>query len=141
MRKSIVAATAIAAVLATAVAAFAGNGTPINTASANELTLAVYGDTPYTPGLLADRPRLVDSINSDPKVDLVAHLGDIHSGSMPCDTSFNETILGFFQSFKDPLVYSPGDNEWTDCHRLAAWLKLTVDPNGSQLFGLENVQP
>ena len=22
-----------------------------------------------------------------------------------------------FDDFKDPLVYTPGDNEWTDCHR------------------------
>jgi hypothetical protein len=119
MRKLIAAAAVVAAVLATAVAAFAGNGTPINTDSANELTVAAYGDTPYSPALLADQPRLVESINSDPKVDLVLHVGDIHSGSMLCDHSFNNTIFDLFQSFKDPLVYTPGDNEWTDCSRLA----------------------
>jgi hypothetical protein len=113
------AAALTAVVLATAVAALAGNGTPINTGSANELTVAAYGDTPYSAALLADQSRLVDSINSDPKVDLVLHVGDIHSGSMPCDHSFNGTIFGLFQSFKDPVVYTPGDNEWTDCHRAA----------------------
>jgi hypothetical protein len=119
MRKLMAAAALTAVVLATATAALAGNGTPINTGSANELTVAAYGDTPYSAALLANQPRLVDSINSDPKVDLVLHVGDIHSGSMPCDHSFNDTILGLFQSFKDPLVYTPGDNEWTDCHRAA----------------------
>jgi hypothetical protein len=78
MRKLIAAAALTAVVLATAVVALAGNGTPINTGSANELTVAAYGDTPYSAALLADQPRLVDSINSDPKVDLVLQVGDIH---------------------------------------------------------------
>ena len=43
-------ATVTAAVLATAVVALAGNGTPINSGSANELTIAAYGDTPYRAG-------------------------------------------------------------------------------------------
>ena len=119
MRKLLAAVTVTAAVMVTTVAAFAGNGTPINKDSANELTVAAYGDTPYSPALLADQPRLVDSINSDPKVDLVLHVGDIHSGSMLCDHAFNDTIFDLFQSFKDPLVYTPGDNEWTDCSRVA----------------------
>ena len=28
-----------------------------------------------------------------------------------------EDILSVFQASKTPLVYVPGDNEWTDCHR------------------------
>jgi hypothetical protein len=112
------AAVVLVAAVATA-AALAGNGTPINTGSANELTVAAYGDTPYSAALQADQPRLIDSINSDPKVDLVLHVGDTHSGSMPCDPAFNDLTFGWFQSFKDPLVYTPGDNEWTDCHRPA----------------------
>jgi len=72
---------------------------------------------------------LIDSINSDPKVRLVMHVGDIHSGSMPCTGAFlnplpatsvpdwNERIFNVFEQFKDPVVYTPGDNEWTDCHK------------------------
>ena len=77
----------IAAVLCSALIANnanAGNGTPINTGSANAITLAVFGDWPYSPALLDAAPLLIDSINSDPKVRLVMHVGDIHSGSMPC---------------------------------------------------------
>ena len=60
---------------------------------------------------------------------LVLHVGDIHSGSQPCtgaglsplpakaDPTYNEKILAFFESFKDPFVYTPGDNEWTDGHK------------------------
>src|SRR2546425_8003275 len=37
------------------------------------------GDTPYGAAKLAEFPSLIDLINSDPRVDLVAHLGDIRS--------------------------------------------------------------
>jgi hypothetical protein len=30
---------------------------------------------------------------------------------------YNEGIFNIFQQFKDPVVYTPGDNEWTDCHK------------------------
>jgi hypothetical protein len=62
-------------------------------------------------------------------VSLVLHVGDIHSGSMPCTSAgivppiassvpgWNQGIYYWFQQFKAPLVYTPGDNEWTDCHK------------------------
>jgi hypothetical protein len=48
-------------------------------------TLAVYGDAPYgtSPTDTAEfqaTPAFIDSINNDPQVSLVAHVGDIHSG-------------------------------------------------------------
>jgi len=110
-------ATAVAAVLGLAVAATAGNGTAINPHSANATTLAVIGDTPYGPAQLTELPALIKAINGDPKVRLVTHLGDIKSGSTRCDDSYFATIATNFASFKDPVVYTPGDNEWTDCHR------------------------
>ena len=30
---------------------------------------------------------------------------------------WNEAIWNVFQQFKDPFVYTPGDNEWSDCHK------------------------
>lgn len=92
-------------------------GNPINTGSKEPYTLAVIGDTPYGPEKLAEFPDLVALINSDPKVDLVAHVGDIKAGSSsPCTNEYMETVRGLFDQFKDPFVYTPGDNEWTDCH-------------------------
>jgi hypothetical protein len=81
------------------------------------LTLAVYGDWPYSQALLSEAPLLINSINSDPDVRLVLHVGDIHSGSMPCSAAWNKGIFDLFQQFQDPLVYTPGDNEWTDCQK------------------------
>ncbi|MGN5477536.1 hypothetical protein ACTMU2_13565 [Cupriavidus basilensis] len=57
------------------------------------------------------------------------HVGDIHSGSMPCTSAsilppittsnpgWNQGIFAAFQQFKPPVIYTPGDNEWTDCHK------------------------
>jgi Calcineurin-like phosphoesterase len=101
--------------------AAATNGNAVNPGSSAAYTVAVIGDTPYVtdtdPTKLNELTQLVDQVNRDPHVDLVTHLGDTKSGSTKCTDEWNELILSVFQSFRDPLVYTPGDNEWTDCHR------------------------
>lgn len=93
------------------------------------VTVAVFGDWPYSASLLNNAPLLINSVNNDPDVRLVIHVGDIHSGSMPCTGAglnpipatavpgWNQGVFNIFQQFKDPLIYTPGDNEWTDCHK------------------------
>ncbi len=44
------------------------------------------------------------------------HVGDTKSGQTPCDDAVYPVILDRFKRFTHPLVYVPGDNEWTDCH-------------------------
>ncbi len=83
-------------------------------------TLAVIGDTPYGPAQVAAFPDLVADINGDPGVDLVLHLGDIKTGSSTCSDKRFKRLRALFDTFEDPFVYTPGDNEWTDCHRAAA---------------------
>ncbi len=87
--------------------------------NANEhaFTFAVIGDIPYGDAQIARFPAVVDEINADPAVPLVDHLGDIKSGSSVCSDDYFATIKRQFDRFVDPLVYTPGDNEWTDCHR------------------------
>jgi hypothetical protein len=85
--------------------------------SGETLTLAVFGDWPYSLDLLAAAPLLLHSINSDPDVALVLHVGDIHSGSFPCSAAWNQGIFDIFEQFEDPFVYTPGDNEWCDCQK------------------------
>lgn len=79
---------------------------------------AVIGDVPYGDPQVTDFPKIVKRINADPAVQLVNHLGDIKSGSSRCDDSYFLRIKKDFDTFVDPLVYTVGDNEWTDCHRL-----------------------
>ena len=47
------------------------------------------------------------------------HVGDIHSGKQFCTEAYDRTIADLWRHFADPLVYTPGDNEWTDCHKAA----------------------
>jgi len=127
MKKTLALVAAVLCGLA-APAARAGNGAPL-TPSTDPITIAVFGDWPYSSTLLENAPLLVNSINADPKVRLVLHVGDIHSGSMPCTGAqlepipagsvpgWNVGIYNIFQQLKDPVVYTPGDNEWTDCHK------------------------
>jgi hypothetical protein len=80
-------------------------------------TYAVIGDFPYGPVKRAELPRLVDMINADPTIERVIHLGDIKAGSASdCSDAYFLDIRQQFDRFVDPLVYTPGDNEWTDCH-------------------------
>ncbi len=88
--------------------------------SAPALTLAVIGDTPYGPEQVAAFPDLVADVNRDPKVDVVLHLGDIKTGASTCTDKRFKRLRALFNTFEDPFVYTPGDNEWTDCHRRAA---------------------
>lgn len=80
-------------------------------------TIAVIGDIPYGDAKLAAFPAAIDKINADPDVSRVAHLGDIKNGSSVCSDEYFSTIRTDFNRFQDPFVYTPGDNEWTDCHR------------------------
>ena len=80
-------------------------------------TFAVIGDIPYGAAQIARFPKVVDQINADPAVQFVDHLGDIKSGSSECTDDYFLMIREQFDRFADPLVYTPGDNEWTDCHR------------------------
>jgi len=80
-------------------------------------TYAVIGDMPYGKGKLDSMPQLIALINADPAVQLVIHVGDIKAGSSSnCNDAYFATIKGLFDTFEDPLVYTIGDNEWTDCH-------------------------
>jgi hypothetical protein len=117
MHRGIFAAFAAATVITVAFPQLVIDMAPARSASSNAYTVAVIGDTPYGPAQLEAFPQLVTRVNRDPKVDLVLHVGDIKNGSTRCDDGYFDRIAGYFDTFKDPLVYTPGDNEWTDCHR------------------------
>ncbi len=80
-------------------------------------SFAVWGDTPYSPSEAAAVPRMVDQINR-PNVDFTVMVGDIIGGDR-CDNKVYTAARDTFDSFEAPLVYTPGDNEWTDCHPFA----------------------
>jgi hypothetical protein len=63
-------------------------------------------------------PAFIAAINADSDVSLVLHVGDIHSGKEYCTNAYDQAILSQWKAFADPLVYTPGDNEWADCHKV-----------------------
>jgi hypothetical protein len=110
-------------VLLAAMPAFA-EPNPFNTHSKGVKTLAVYGDAPYgtTPTDTSETdatPAFIASVNADPDVSLIMHVGDIHSGKQFCTQAYDQQILDLWTAYQHPLVYTPGDNEWSDCHKAA----------------------
>jgi hypothetical protein len=81
------------------------------------LTLAVLGDVPYSTLQLRNAPMMAGQINTAGDVDLVAHLGNIKNDASPCKDAYYREIRSLFDSFAQPLVYTPGQNEWANCHR------------------------
>jgi hypothetical protein len=129
---------AIAAIVAACFSPSSHAGEHSDDDSGDAITLAVIGDWPYNDLLLANSDLLVNSINADRRVGTVIHIGDIHSGSQPCTSAgilppiaasnpgWNQAVFQRFQQFRAPVVYTPGDNEWTDCHK--AKEKSSGDP-------------
>jgi len=83
---------------------------------------AVYGDAPYgtSPTDTSETdatPAFIAEVNADPAVSGVVHVGDIHSGSQFCTEAYDRQVAGLWSTFADPMVYTPGDNEWADCHK------------------------
>src|SRR6478735_11753732 len=88
----------------------------------DSFSYAVYGDAPYgtTPTDTSETdatPAFIRAVNADKAVSAVLHVGDIHSGSQYCTQAYDQRIADLWAGFTDPVVYTPGDNEWTDCHK------------------------
>ena len=115
----------VAMLLATSVlgaAAPAQAAPPAQVQSRAAVSIAVFGDAPYgtsnadTAQFLAT-PAFIQTINADQSLSLVIHVGDIHSGKQLCSKAYDQSIFDMWKSFQQPLVYTPGDNEWADCQK------------------------
>jgi Calcineurin-like phosphoesterase len=113
---------AVAAVVTLCIVPATAAGADQGNARKGAFTLAVFGDEPYGTvqgdhAQLDATPAFIDSMNADPDVSTVIHLGDIHSGKQWCTQPYDQSIADLWTRFTDPLVYTPGDNEWSDCHK------------------------
>lgn len=119
-------------------------------ASEPDFAFALIGDVPYRPEQEAVLQEVVAHINSDPQVAFTIHDGDIKGGGQRCDNSVYLREARRFETFAKALIYTPGDNEWTDCHRSAAgrydplerlaFLRRTFFPNPSRSLGGQPLQ-
>src|SRR3954454_11133508 len=114
-------------------------------AQSKTFSFALWGDMPYAKA--KDGPKIPALIADMNKADIAFSLydGDIKDGSSKCtDDAFDDAIKMFGQ-LKKPVVYVPGDNEWTDCHRTnnggydnlerLAYLRKVMFANGRGLCG------
>ena len=89
--------------------------------NAAEFSFVALGDMPYGKPEKAYPPyeRLLAAINgAQPAFSI--HIGDIKSGGTACSDEEFQNQLDFFNTLNAALIYTPGDNEWTDCHRKKA---------------------
>jgi hypothetical protein len=112
-RRAFLATTVALCTLAVPAVAHAASGSQPDR---SQFTFAVIGDLPYSAAKFVAFPANVNQINADPSVQFVTHLGDIKNGSSVCSDGYFTQIRHDFDRFQDPLVYTVGDNEWTDCH-------------------------
>lgn len=80
-------------------------------------SFGLWGDMPYKKA--GDGPKLPAVLQSINQSDILFSLydGDIKDGSSKCTDDVYVDTLKMFNSMTRPVVYVPGDNEWTDCHR------------------------
>ena len=89
-------------------------------AQSKKFEFIAFGDMPYR--LPADYVRfenLIQQVNQE-KPAFSVHVGDFKSGSTLCSDEYFNKIHAYFETFSQPLIYTPGDNEWTDCNRETA---------------------
>jgi hypothetical protein len=93
----------------------------VTTAFAETFKFAAIGDMPYgDPAKTHSSFRaLIGTINARQPA-FTIHVGDIKAGTGACSDALFQEQLDFMNSFDAALVYTPGDNEWTDCHRNTA---------------------
>lgn len=90
--------------------AFSAHGEPV--------AFGLFGDIPYNDWERRELPKLIGEMDGE-NLAFVVHDGDIKSGGSACSDEVFKDMLAVFQASKHPLVYVPGDNEWTDCHRIS----------------------
>jgi hypothetical protein len=82
-------------------------------------SIGLWGDLPYSAEQAAVIPKLIADMNSQ-NLAFTAHDGDLRqgSGSPNCaDGSIYTRGFMYFGSLSAPAIFTPGDNDWTDCDR------------------------
>ncbi len=104
--------------LSASLAMFAGLSTgPAVAQEKPAFSFGLWGDMPYAKA--KDQPKVAALIEDMNSADIAFSIydGDIKDGSSKCTDDIYQGAITMFNSLVKPVVYVPGDNEWTDCHR------------------------
>jgi len=88
-------------------------------AHAETWRFAVIGDTPYSDHERRELPLLLEEIAEEHPA-FVVHVGDFKKSSERCSDEIFVDRHALFNASRVPLIYLPGDNEWTDCKHVIA---------------------
>jgi hypothetical protein len=112
-------ARALAGLLAVALLlATPAQAQPAAPAAVAPFEFVALGDMPYGSDLIAGPAyrHLIGLVNqAAPPFTL--HVGDFKDGTADCGDAEYQRQWQYFQRFDSALVYTPGDNDWLDCHR------------------------
>jgi hypothetical protein len=101
----------LAAITAAAISFAAAAQTPFS--------FAAFGDAPYFEFEAPAVRRLFDEM-AQHGVAFAVHVGDLKSGTTPCSDEMLLRRRALLDAAPVPLVFVPGDNEWSDCYRESA---------------------
>jgi hypothetical protein len=87
--------------------------------SKQTFSFAVIGDIGYFPQEEVGVEHLWADLNHEESVAFVVHVGDLALPRFACTDDVLQRRLGQFRNSEHPLIYTPGDNDWTDCHEPA----------------------
>jgi len=82
-------------------------------------SIGLWGDVPYNDAQkTVGVPALISDMNRQ-RLAFTANDGDLKAGSGPCPDSLYTEAKARFNSLEAPAMFTPGDNDWTDCDRNA----------------------
>ena len=85
-------------------------------AQSRAFTFALIGDLGYVPSEEPLLENVLTELSKDTALSFVVHVGDLSSPRYGCTDDMQARRLAQFNALPHPLIYTPGDNEWTDCH-------------------------
>jgi hypothetical protein len=87
--------------------------------------IGLWGDLPYSDyQAQVGVPNIIADMNSQ-DLAFTAHDGDLKAGNGTpgsvtptiCSDALDAQALGYLNALKAPAIFTPGDNDWTDCDR------------------------
>jgi hypothetical protein len=83
----------------------------------HQFAFGVFGDGPYTERDARKYGHFLEDVGRA-GIEWLLHVGDILW--YPCSDEAFRDRLASFNSIEHPVIYTPGDNEWADCHTTRA---------------------
>ncbi len=85
-------------------------------AGPERFSFVAMGCMPYGEENFTAYERLLAEINRQ-RPAFTVHCGDTKSGGVPPTDAFLKRVRGWFDGLEGAVIYTPGDNEWTDVYR------------------------